>query len=198
MANDQPLTKETILDAAEQVFRRFGPDKTSVVDVARALHVSHGTLYRHFASKAALREAVTERWLHRITEQLREISESSEGSAAERLRLWFDTLLRSKRIHAAEDPELFAMFTAVTLEAGEMIVAHVEHLVQQIARIVDDGMKAGEFQAGKPEVVAKSIFLATSVFHHPVHSYEWSTALVDQNYDAVWRLVLSGLTRSDS
>ncbi|MBW7457433.1 TetR/AcrR family transcriptional regulator, partial [Paenibacillus sepulcri] len=48
MINDLPLTKETILDAAEQVLRRFGPDKTSVVDVARALQVSHGTIYRHF------------------------------------------------------------------------------------------------------------------------------------------------------
>jgi len=65
MSNELPLSKEQIMDTAEQVLRRFGPDKTSVLDVARALQVSHGTLYRHFSSKAALREAVTERWLTR-------------------------------------------------------------------------------------------------------------------------------------
>ncbi|MFY4776142.1 hypothetical protein [Metabacillus sp. RGM 3146] len=37
---DQSLTKETILVTAEQVHRRFGPEKTSVVNVARALNAS--------------------------------------------------------------------------------------------------------------------------------------------------------------
>jgi len=38
------LTAEAILDAAEEALRRFGPAKTSVVDVARALDVSHGSV----------------------------------------------------------------------------------------------------------------------------------------------------------
>ena len=65
----EPLTAETILDTAEEVLRRFGPAKASVVDVARALDVS-GSVYRHFPSKAALRDAVTQRWLARVSEPL--------------------------------------------------------------------------------------------------------------------------------
>ena len=38
---------------------RRRPAKATVVDVARALGVSHGSVYRHFPTKAALREAVT-------------------------------------------------------------------------------------------------------------------------------------------
>ena len=34
---DAPLTPERILEAAEEVLRRFGPAKTTVVDVAKAL-----------------------------------------------------------------------------------------------------------------------------------------------------------------
>ena len=59
----ESLTAERILEAAEEVLRRYGPAKANVVDVARALGVSHGSVYRHFPSKAALRDAVTERWL---------------------------------------------------------------------------------------------------------------------------------------
>ena len=59
----ETLTAERILVAAEEVLRRYGPAKANVVDVARALGVSHGSVYRHFPSKAALRDAVTERWL---------------------------------------------------------------------------------------------------------------------------------------
>ena len=61
------LTQERILETAEDVLRRFGPAKATVVDVARALDVSHGSVYRHFLSKAALRDAVAERWLARIS-----------------------------------------------------------------------------------------------------------------------------------
>ena len=78
----EPLTAETILDTAEDVLRRFGPAKASVVDVARALDVSHGSVYRHFSSKAALRDAVTERWLARVSEPLEAIvSRRGQGIA---------------------------------------------------------------------------------------------------------------------
>ena len=58
---DTVLTSERILETAEDVLRRSGPAKATVVDVARALEVSHGSVYRHFPSKAALRDAVAER-----------------------------------------------------------------------------------------------------------------------------------------
>ncbi|MNI41263.1 HTH-type transcriptional regulator TtgR [compost metagenome] len=193
MANELPLTKETILDAAEQVLRRYGPDKTSVLDVARVLQVSHGTIYRHFPSKAALREAVTERWLHQISDPLAIISEQSDGSAAERLRLWFDTLVQSKRIYAVKDPEMFAMYTAVTLEAVDMIKVHVERLILQISRMIETGIKLLEFRSGQAELMAKAMFMATSRFHHPAHAYEWSASSMDQDFDSVWNLLYSGI-----
>ena len=64
---DETLTLERILDVAEDVLRRFEPAKTTVIDVARALGVSHGSVYRHFPSKAALRDVVTDKhfWLER-------------------------------------------------------------------------------------------------------------------------------------
>jgi AcrR family transcriptional regulator len=49
--------------------------KTTVVDVTRALDVSHGTIYRHYPSKQALRDTVTRRWLHRVALPLRAIAE---------------------------------------------------------------------------------------------------------------------------
>ena len=78
-------TPEEILDATEKVLRRHGPEKTNVVDVARALDVSHGTIYRHFSSKEALRNAATHRWLQRVEQPLAAISRE-DGPAEERLR----------------------------------------------------------------------------------------------------------------
>ena len=76
------LTPERILEVTEDVLRRFGLAKATVVDVARALDVSHGSVYRHFPSKASLREAVAKRWLDRVSAPLEEIAESSGPAPA--------------------------------------------------------------------------------------------------------------------
>src|SRR3954449_7130464 len=91
-----PLTREEILEAAEEALRRFGPGKATVVDVARALGVSHGSVYRHFPSKAALRGAVTAAWLARISGSL-EIVADTETPAVERLHRWLRELIDTKR-----------------------------------------------------------------------------------------------------
>ena len=109
----EPLTQESILDTAEEVLRRFGPAKTTVVDVARALDVSHGSVYRHFPSKAALRDAVTERWLDRVSAPL-ELVVAAAGRRPARLRAWVRLLAATKQGIAREDPELFATFQRLT------------------------------------------------------------------------------------
>ncbi|MDR7315872.1 TetR/AcrR family transcriptional regulator [Brevibacillus nitrificans] len=180
-SHDLRLTKEMILDAAEQVLRRFGPDKTSVVDIAKVLQVSHGTLYRHFPSKAALCEAVTQRWLQGcISAPLEEIAKEAQGSATERLHRWLTTLRNSKKEYFTTDAEMFAMYASETEGSVEMVKAHAEHLVQQIAGIVEQGIQAKELKPGHPETIARAIFLATSRFHHPAHAQHW---LADEEED---------------
>src|SRR5437588_3246049 len=102
-----PLTAEQILRTTEEVLRRYGPSKATVVDVARALGVSHGSVYRHFRTKAALREAVTARWLDQFHAKLQRIADGIEPPPM-RLRAWLSELFAAKRRKAGEDPELFA------------------------------------------------------------------------------------------
>src|SRR3984893_12536216 len=46
-----------LLDAAARLFARFGFDKTSIDEIARAAGVSKGAVYLHWPSKDALFEA---------------------------------------------------------------------------------------------------------------------------------------------
>jgi AcrR family transcriptional regulator len=188
----EPLTAEAILDTAEEVLRRFGPAKASVVDVARALDVSHGSVYRHFSSKAALRDAVTERWLARVSEPLEAVV-ARRGTASRRLHDWLVLLATTKQGMATGDPELFETFHELTLASREVVAAHVDHLADQLARIVSDGMAAGEFAQGDPAVVGRAVLHATAKFHHPAHAAEWGEPGLDEQLEAVYRLILSGL-----
>lgn len=190
--NDSALTPERILDAAEEVLRRYGLAKATVVDVARFLEVSHGTIYRHFPSKAALRDAVAKRWLHRVSIPLAAIAEA-QGSAAERLHRWFVRLMQLKRQKVLDDPELFATYSAIAEESRGVVQAHVDELVQQLTQIIDSGIVSQEFKVADSYQVAKAVFNATIRFHHPAHANEWSDPNIDADFAQVWHLVIAGL-----
>jgi AcrR family transcriptional regulator len=190
--SDGALTPERILAAAEEVLRRFGPDKATVVDVARALGVSHGSVYRHFPSKAALRDAVAERWLQRVSTPLARVAAGSAPAPA-RLRQWFDRLLTLKRGKALDDPELFATYSRLVAGSREVVHAHVETLTGQLARILADGVAAGELDLADPPAAARSLFLATSRFHNPAHAAEWSDPGIDRAFDELFALLMRGL-----
>jgi AcrR family transcriptional regulator len=188
-----PLDPDRILDAAEEVLTRFGPRKTTVVDVARGLGVSHGSVYRFFASKAALRDAVTERWLERVSAPLAKIA-GEDGPAPARLRRWFDRLIGLKREKARIEPELFATYHAIFAESREVVRAHVEALTAQLSAIIADGVRRGEFIKVDPAATAKALFVATARFHDPAHATEWSDPGIDALFDDIWALLASGLT----
>ncbi|MEO1017251.1 MAG: TetR family transcriptional regulator [Pseudomonadota bacterium] len=190
--NAEILTRERILDAAEDVLRRFGPRKTTVVDVARALDVSHGTVYRHFPAKAALRDAVTERWLHRVSGPLAAIAETDQPPR-QRLEQWLDALVSLKHKKALGDPELFATYHELAREARGAVDAHVAELVGQLQHILEDGAAAGVFQTKDPQAGARAVFQATARFHHPAHAAEWRDPAIEADYAAVKGLVLAGL-----
>ena len=189
---EEILTPERVLEAAEEVLRRFGPGKATVVDVARALGVSHGSVYRHFTSKTALREAVVGRWLERVSAPLAAIA-AEDGPAEERLRRWLTTLSAAKRGKAADDPELFATYVALVAASPRVEQAHVAELTRQIAQIVRDWVTNGEFVAADVDVTARAVLTATAAFHHPVHAPDWRNPEIDAAFDAVWALVLTGL-----
>lgn len=56
--SDREKREQGILDAATELFVRYGYDKTTVDDIARAAGVSKGTIYLHFASKEELFETL--------------------------------------------------------------------------------------------------------------------------------------------
>ncbi|GAA2524130.1 MULTISPECIES: TetR family transcriptional regulator [Streptomyces] len=193
-STSETLTAERILEATEEVLRRHGPAKATVVDVARALGVSHGSVYRHFRTKAALREAVTKRWLDRTSEALAGIVADEERDPEARLRAWLLTLFDAKRRKAGDDPELFATYMVLTGENGEAVGEHVADLTAQLARVVAAGVASGAFApAADPVTTARAVFQATGRFHDPCYAKDWERPGVDAEFEAVVDLVVRGL-----
>ena len=191
-AGAPPGTRERILDAAEALLRRHGPAKTTVVDVARSLGMSHANVYRHFASKAELQDAVAERWLHRVSGPLAEIAAGAEP-APERLARWLAALHEAKRRKVLDDPEMFATYHAVAQAAREVVSAHVAELRAQLAAILRDGAASGDFAVRDPEAAAVAVFDATTRFHHPHQVLETAAHDTSDDLRRVTALLVAGL-----
>jgi len=186
------LTPERILEVTEDVLRRYGLAKATVVDVARALDVSHGSVYRHFPSKASLREAVAKRWLDRASAPLEKIAQA-DAPAPAKLERWLRALFTAKQNRFNEDPEMFATYLTLAQEACKVVKAHKEGLADQIASIISDGVKQGAFEVADVRTSARAVYDASIRFHHPAHSNEWSDPELSTRIDALLALLLRGL-----
>jgi AcrR family transcriptional regulator len=190
--NESALTPERILAAAEDVLRRYGPGKATVVDVAQALGVSHGSVYRHFASKAALRDAVLRVWLERTMAPLLVIA-NGKAAPPTRLRQWLGALREAKREKALGDPELFATYSALAADAREVIDEHVGHMQKQITSIIAAGVASGDFRKVDAHATALTIFDATTRFHYPGLAHLWSNEGEDAAFKQLIDLLIRGL-----
>ncbi len=189
----ETLTAARILEVTEEVLRRHGPAKATVVDVARALGVSHGSVYRHFRTKAALREAVTERWLDRTSASLSGIAAEGGRDPEARLRDWFTALFTAKRHKAGDDPELFATYMVLIGENSAVVDRHIADLTIQLTGIVQDGVERGVFASAAPATTARALFDATGRFHDPCYARDWEQPGIDAEFEAVVELVVRGL-----
>lgn len=158
--------KTVALDAAEKMIRRFGFEKTRLVDIAREVGVSHPVLYRIFPDKAALFDAVSERWLRRIDAELAKVVARKTAPRA-RIHEWFLTLYRLKCEKVARDPELYRAFNSSAERQRPFVVEHLQETRRQLRQLVTEAIAAGEIAKRDPDQVAQALFEATMSFHHP-------------------------------
>lgn len=154
--------------------------------------MSHANVYRHFASKATLQDAVAQDWLHRISDPLETIAAGSEP-APERLEAWVLALSEAKRRKVHDDPELFATYAALALDRREVVDTHLQVLTSQVATILASGVAAGDYVIGDVEQATAAVLQATTAFHHPEQVRAAAGACQAEDARRVVRLLNAGL-----
>lgn len=82
--DDEDAARERLLDAAQECFNRFGPNRTSIEDVARQAKVSRSTVYRYFEGRNELLAAAYMRENAAVFERVK-ILMAEQGTFAERV-----------------------------------------------------------------------------------------------------------------
>ena len=162
----QPQIRDRILAEAERLFRAQGYRRTTVADIAAACEMSPANVYRFFDGKAEICEAITEVVLNRQYELGRGIVGESRSATVrlQRLLLETHTFCCDQYLDQAQVHELV---TRAMDEQWSVIQAHVERMRGLYQRLVEDGIKRGEFVVDDAEQAARSVFNAVLPFCHP-------------------------------
>ncbi|WP_426127624.1 TetR family transcriptional regulator [Pararhizobium sp. PWRC1-1] len=155
-----------ILEAAERLFRHYGYAKTNVADIARDLGMSPANIYRFFASKTEIHQAICGRMLDGSYQQAYEISRLPI-SAADRLRRYLQAE-HQLIVTAMLDHEKVHEMVIVAIERDwHVIEKHIDRIHELVEEIIRQGIAAGEFAEQDPAVAARSFGAATVVMCHP-------------------------------
>jgi AcrR family transcriptional regulator len=165
-AQKENETRCRIIATAERLFREIGYQKTTVADIARNLSMSAGNVYRFFTSKAEINEAVGRQLMGEVEDAARAISEDA-GPAADRLRRMIQTVERMNAERYVSDFKLHEMVSVALTENWAIVQEHILRMDGYFAKIIADGIDAGEFHKQDPMMAARTVHTATVRFCHP-------------------------------
>lgn len=167
MSDKQNAVSATaILEAATALVRRLGEGKTNMVDIGKALGVSHAALYRFFPSKAAVMDAIVQEAMDDEEELVSRWLEA-DGSAAERLLRMVLDIHRRKRARFTGDREIHDLYRRILVERQDMIIAYAQRMTLLIQKLIAQGVDRGEWQVSDVSQAASVVRDAVTAFTHP-------------------------------
>ncbi len=166
-ADDKHDTRTRILDVADRLFRHYGYAKTTVADMARELGMSPANVYRFFASKLEIVEAIASRMLDRRHAHNLTIV-ASAGSAAERLVRFVVDNHRMNVEAFAVDPKAYEIVEVAMAEQWPTISEHLVQMTDIIEALIREGVESGEFPMQRDLRRTAAMMRQTLVsFFHP-------------------------------
>jgi AcrR family transcriptional regulator len=187
--------REQIIRAADEHFRHYGYNKTTVADLAKAIGVSAAYVYRFFESKQAIGEAVCAMTLARIDDLLLQIA-ADQQSAANRLHGLYRCLAEQGIELFFKERKLHDLVVAAVESRWPAVLRHKAIMLEAVRRIVTDGRAAGEFERKTPlDEICRAIFETLEPFAHPMLLELKEPPELEASVIAVSNLVLRSLAR---
>lgn len=154
--NPNPVREAEIFAAAVRVFQQKGYHATSMQDIANAVGLQKPSLYHYIRSKEELLFHIFDRGVGPFTAELEEIA-AADLRASDKLRRAITTHLRA----LCAQIELFAVYLREQqfLSGSESARVRAEggRHGQLLTRIVEEGIRGGEFRRLDPTVTALAI-----------------------------------------
>jgi AcrR family transcriptional regulator len=160
--------REQIVAAAEEHFRRYGFEKTTVSDLAKAIGFSKAYIYKFFDSKQAIGEAICSQTLRGLVTTVEE-AVAGATTATEKFRRMFKALTSTAVTLFFTDRKLYDLAASSAGEGWPSARAYVERLKQILTEIIREGRENGEFERKTPlDETVNAIFLVMLPYVNPL------------------------------
>lgn len=158
--------KQELIDTAERLFLEKGYEQTTVADIVREIEVAQGTFYYYFSSKEEILEAIIEKDITALEEDVRQIMSREDANAAIKLNAVVNSIIGISTSRREIMNYLHEESNAVMHEKMERHT--IERLVPLMTRVIAEGTHAGIFDVQYP-TESVEFLLASLVyfFHHP-------------------------------
>lgn len=159
--------KQALLRAAQHLFRRYGPQKTTIGDIARSAGVGVGTVYLEFPNKDAILLELSQAG-HRSVLKAVQAAWASGGPVDERLR----RALRARteafwRLghHGLHGADLFHCADCAPIASAHRAFRAAEE--ELFASYLLQGAREGALSMQSPAVTARALMWAYETFTPP-------------------------------
>ena len=193
-----PADTRLLAIAADQL-KRFGPRHVTVVGIADQAGMTHANVYRYFASKAALIDAVAGQWLRRLEAVIADIADAPDP-ADDKLERLLQAWARTHRELLMDDRHLFDVYCSATETSRALIRKHRARMRLLIERVLDEGIATGKFEPRDREKALALVGDAVYRFINPLTvrlDVDVPQDILDQRLAAMIRVVLRALAHGN-
>jgi AcrR family transcriptional regulator len=184
--------RDQIVEAAEAHFSRYGYEKTTVSDLAKAIGFSKAYIYKFFDSKQAIGEAICAKTLSAIVAAVEE-AVADAPTSTEKFRRMFKTLTSTSVGLFFNDRKLYDIAASSAGEGWPSARAYAERIRQILLEIVRQGRENGEFERKTPlDETAHAVYLVMLPFVNPL-LLQHNLDLVEEGPMELSNLVLRSL-----
>ena len=155
----QGISREQLLDAAEEVFGRKGFHETTLKEVAELAEFAVGSVYSFFENKDDLFRQIFVRRGEEFTPELHALLQDTSASAVDQLHALVDFEIGFFRKHP-HFGRLYLRYSSATSLSSDREIdmamkERYEDAMQLQAALFKRGQRAGILRKGDPEVLAR-------------------------------------------
>ncbi len=184
--------REQIVNAACEVFAKYGYRKTNIEDIASAVYKAKSSVYHYFRGKDDIFRAVIEKEADQLMQAVHN-AVAAEESPVMKLK----TFLRFISEKIEEKVNYYRFFKDEWYDimdfANEMRTKHWTLIENVMESIIVEGNERGIFAVDKPEEKARAVMVALIGFLTPWSSLKWEE--VSDSIDPFLDIMLFGLMK---
>ena len=159
--SDSEKKHDAILNAAREVFTKFGFQKTTLGDIAARAGIGKATIYYYFDNKETIFSSVVARESEVLLKALVQVTGDCQAADAKLL-----AFVKERYEHILRLKNLYDVSSSVYRELLPMVEAAREEFfdreLRMLVGIIDSGILLGEFRKCDPELVALAVLSSLS------------------------------------